>query len=204
LRKRIILTATGFVCLADRPLKFLSNPAGCGTLFGYNSFEDRLRCPLYLGAGCICPPSASLGIRCVHPNISFIWFPQHPGFSEETPLVGNSRRRASDGSSSCSSFLDRRASRRGANRSDGGISYCCLFGPNHSIEPLESRGHHADDGAAALFVSSRVGDVLGAYLYAYFGGFGACIIAITAVYSVMLPKLSESITRTTDGHFNAT
>jgi hypothetical protein len=56
--------------------------------------------------------------------------------------------------------------------------------------------------AGAYFIASRFGDVLGAYLYAYFGGFTACVLAITAAYGLILPTLSrvsDSIITKTDG-----
>jgi len=40
-----------------------------------------------------------------------------------------------------------------------------------------------------LFVAARFGDVLGTALYDYSGGFTACVIAITAVYALILPTL---------------
>jgi hypothetical protein len=40
-----------------------------------------------------------------------------------------------------------------------------------------------------LFVSTRFGDVLGAYLYHYYGGFFVCVIAITIAYALILPCL---------------
>ena len=39
------------------------------------------------------------------------------------------------------------------------------------------------------FVVSRFGDVLGTRLYDHFGGFTVCVIAITAVYALILPTL---------------
>lgn len=39
------------------------------------------------------------------------------------------------------------------------------------------------------FIASRFGDVLGTNLYDYYGGFSACVIAITAVYALILPTL---------------
>ena len=39
------------------------------------------------------------------------------------------------------------------------------------------------------FVASRFGDVLGTNLYDYYGGFAACVIAITVVYALILPTL---------------
>jgi hypothetical protein len=39
------------------------------------------------------------------------------------------------------------------------------------------------------FIASRFGDVLGTYLYDYYGGFAACVIAITVVYALILPTL---------------
>jgi hypothetical protein len=64
-----------------RPLKFLSKPAGCGTLFGYNSFEDQLRCPLYLGAPMYLPqarhwrPSIRLRRCTIFPLLATLEFP---------------------------------------------------------------------------------------------------------------------------------
>jgi hypothetical protein len=39
------------------------------------------------------------------------------------------------------------------------------------------------------WVASRFGDVLGTNLYEHFGGFTVCVIAITAVYALILPTL---------------
>ena len=39
-------------------------------------------------------------------------------------------------------------------------------------------------------VVSRFGDLLGTTLYDYYGGFAACVIAITIVYALILPALS--------------
>ena len=44
--------------------------------------------------------------------------------------------------------------------------------------------------SGSLFlVASRFGDVLGTNLYDYYGGFAACVIAITVVYALILPML---------------
>jgi MFS family permease len=40
-----------------------------------------------------------------------------------------------------------------------------------------------------FFISSRFGDVLGTNLYDHYGGFFACVIAITVVYALILPAL---------------
>ena len=40
-----------------------------------------------------------------------------------------------------------------------------------------------------FFVASRFGDVLGTNLYDHYGGFTACVIAITVVYALILPTL---------------
>jgi MFS family permease len=40
-----------------------------------------------------------------------------------------------------------------------------------------------------FFIVSRFGDVLGTYLYDYYGGFSVCAIAITLVYALILPAL---------------
>jgi hypothetical protein len=39
------------------------------------------------------------------------------------------------------------------------------------------------------WVASRFGDVLGTKLYDHYGGFSACVIAITIVYAFILPAL---------------
>jgi hypothetical protein len=43
--------------------------------------------------------------------------------------------------------------------------------------------------AALEVAAARFGDVLGTRLYDYFGGFQTCVIAITAVYALILPTL---------------
>jgi hypothetical protein len=53
-----------------------------------------------------------------------------------------------------------------------------------------------------FFVMSRSGDILGTRLYDYYGGFAACVIAITVVYALILPTLllvSKQLTATADG-----
>ena len=55
---------------------------------------------------------------------------------------------------------------------------------------------------ALYWVVSRFGDVLGTHLYDYYGGFTACVVAITVVYALILPTLllvPRSLTATTDG-----
>lgn len=42
---------------------------------------------------------------------------------------------------------------------------------------------------ALYYVAARFGDVLGTTLYDRYGGFGVCVIAITAVYALILPVL---------------
>ena len=39
------------------------------------------------------------------------------------------------------------------------------------------------------WVASRFGDVLGTPLYDHYGGFAVCVIAITAVYALILPSM---------------
>jgi hypothetical protein len=43
--------------------------------------------------------------------------------------------------------------------------------------------------SSLYFVVSRFGDVLGTNLYDHYGGFAACVIAITIVYALILPTL---------------
>jgi hypothetical protein len=43
--------------------------------------------------------------------------------------------------------------------------------------------------AALSIIVSRFGDVLGTILFDYYGGFTACVIAITVVYALILPTL---------------
>ena len=42
---------------------------------------------------------------------------------------------------------------------------------------------------ALYFIAARFGDVLGTALYDRYGGFGVCVVAITAVYALILPVL---------------
>jgi hypothetical protein len=52
------------------------------------------------------------------------------------------------------------------------------------------------------FVAQRFGDVLGTNLYDHHGGFAVCVIAITAVYALILPTLllvPERLVATADG-----
>jgi Major Facilitator Superfamily len=52
------------------------------------------------------------------------------------------------------------------------------------------------------FIVSRFGDVLGTNIYDYYGGFTACVIAITVVYALILPTLlfiPKPLTATADG-----
>lgn len=57
--------------------------------------------------------------------------------------------------------------------------------------------------AAAIFaINLRFGDVLGTYLYDYFGNFTVCVTAVTAVYALILPALwmiPKGLTATADG-----
>jgi hypothetical protein len=56
--------------------------------------------------------------------------------------------------------------------------------------------------SSLFFIISRFGDVLGTRLYGYYGGFTACVIAITVVYALILPALllvPKRLTATTDG-----
>jgi Major Facilitator Superfamily len=42
---------------------------------------------------------------------------------------------------------------------------------------------------AFYYIVTRLGDLLGTYLYAHFGGFGVCVVAITVVYALILPAI---------------
>jgi Major Facilitator Superfamily len=56
--------------------------------------------------------------------------------------------------------------------------------------------------ASLLFIVSRFGDVLGTGLYDRYGGFAACVVAITLVYALILPVLllvPKNLTATGDG-----
>jgi hypothetical protein len=44
--------------------------------------------------------------------------------------------------------------------------------------------------SSLYFVVQRFGDVLGTTLYDRYGGFTVCVIAITAVYALILPVLA--------------
>ena len=55
---------------------------------------------------------------------------------------------------------------------------------------------------ALNWIAVRFGDVLGTYLYDYYGGFTACVIAITVVYALILPILllvPKNLIATVDG-----
>jgi hypothetical protein len=39
------------------------------------------------------------------------------------------------------------------------------------------------------WIASRFGDVLGTHLYDSYGGFAACVVAITVVYALIVPTL---------------
>jgi MFS family permease len=60
--------------------------------------------------------------------------------------------------------------------------------------------------ASSLFsIVTRFGDILGTVLYDRYGGFSACVAAITFVYALILPALllvPESLTATSDGQAN--
>jgi hypothetical protein len=52
------------------------------------------------------------------------------------------------------------------------------------------------------FIAVRFGDVLGTNLYSFHGGLPTCVIAITAVYALILPMLwliPKKLVATTDG-----
>jgi hypothetical protein len=57
--------------------------------------------------------------------------------------------------------------------------------------------------SAALYaIVQGLGNLLGTYLYDYFGGFAVCVIAITAAYALILPTLllvPGRLTSTPDG-----
>ena len=56
--------------------------------------------------------------------------------------------------------------------------------------------------SSLFFIVSRFGDVLGTRLYANYGGFTACVVAITIVYALILPALRlvpKRLTATADG-----
>ena len=56
------------------------------------------------------------------------------------------------------------------------------------------------------WIAVRFGDVLGTYLYDYYGGFAACVIAITIVYALILPTLllvPKRLIATADGQIPA-
>ena len=53
-----------------------------------------------------------------------------------------------------------------------------------------------------FFIASRFGDVLGTNLYDHYGGFAACVIAITVVYALILPTfllVPKRLIATADG-----
>jgi MFS family permease len=61
--------------------------------------------------------------------------------------------------------------------------------------------------SSLYFIVSRFGDVLGTNLYDHYGGFVVCVIAITAVYALILPVLllvPKRLTATADGQTSVT
>ena len=59
--------------------------------------------------------------------------------------------------------------------------------------------------AGLSVIVSRFGDVLGTNLYDHYGGFAACVVAITVVYALILPALSlvpKRLIATADGQVN--
>jgi len=59
---------------------------------------------------------------------------------------------------------------------------------------------------ALYWIVTRLGDLLGTYLYAHFGGFGVCVIAITVVYASILPAIMlvpKRLLATADGEVPA-
>jgi hypothetical protein len=60
--------------------------------------------------------------------------------------------------------------------------------------------------AGLTVIVSRLGDVLGTVLFDYYGGFTACVAAITIVYALILPALllvPKSLIATADGQVAA-
>ena len=56
--------------------------------------------------------------------------------------------------------------------------------------------------SSLFFIVSRFGDILGTRLYDHYGGFTACVVAITIVYALILPTLllvPKRLTATADG-----
>jgi hypothetical protein len=59
--------------------------------------------------------------------------------------------------------------------------------------------------SSLYYVVSRFGDLLGTHLYDHFGSFDVCVIAITAVYALMLPAIllvPKGLIATTDGEIS--
>ena len=93
------------------------------------------------------------------------------------------------------------------DRPDGRGGHRRLSGPDHPLLASRPGGHDADDvGGRSTGSPTRFGDVLGTALYDHYGGFTACVIAITVVYTLILPTLllvPKRLIATADGQPSA-
>jgi len=71
----------------------------------------------------------------------------------------------------------------------GGVATAAYFDLIIRSCPRGLQGTMLMMSSSLFFVVSRFGDVLGTLLYDYYGGFAACVIAITVVYALILPTL---------------
>jgi MFS family permease len=71
----------------------------------------------------------------------------------------------------------------------GGVASAAYLDLIIRSSPKALQGTTLMISGALYFVAARFGDVLGTHLYAQYGGFAVCVVAITAVYALILPTL---------------
>ncbi len=84
----------------------------------------------------------------------------------------------------------------------GGVATAAYFDLIIRSCPLGLQGTTMMLAGALSIAVIRAGDVLGTAIYDYYGGFTACVIAVTAAYALILPALvlvPKELTATADG-----
>lgn len=71
----------------------------------------------------------------------------------------------------------------------GGVASAAYLDLIIRSSPKALQGTTLMISGALYFVAARFGDVLGTVLYARYGGFAVCVLAITVVYALILPTL---------------
>ncbi len=84
----------------------------------------------------------------------------------------------------------------------GGVATAAYLGLLIRSCPPGLQGTTMMMSGSLFFIVSRFGDVIGTNLYDHYGGFDACVIAITVVYALILPTLllvPKDLIATADG-----